>query len=306
VRAKRLASGSRVGIVSPSTPVTPDQEKQLENGVAFLSSLGLDVAIGRNVRSTTLGYTAAPQEKADDINHMFADPGIDAIICSQGGANANACLAYLDWDAIAKNPKVFLGISDITVLLDAIYAKAGLITFHGNDLLWGLGRNPTEYDQVEFISRLMEGQTGTIKANGSRKTVRSGVGEGVLIGGNLSCLLKLAGTEFFPNFEAGIFFVEALSTTSRECDYMFYQLKQMGVFSKIRGAIIGHIDGLERTPDEPQMDDILLRITAEYDFPILKVSDFGHNCPNTVLPIGGKLRMDSDKQSLELTSAFLE
>lgn len=304
--AKRLAPGEKVGIVSPSSPVTKEQETLLERGIAFLKSLGFEVVIGKYLRSATLGYTASPREKAEDINRMFADPTIKAIICSQGGVNANGCLSYLDWNIIRKNPKVFSGLSDITVLLDAIYVKTGLITFHGIDLLWGLGRNPADYTREEIVSRLMEGKQGVINAGGPRKTVRSGSAEGVLLGGNLSCLLKTAGTEFFPDFESAVYFVESLSTTARECDYMFHHLKHMGVFDKIRGVVVGHIEGLERTPDEPQMDEILLRITSEYSFPILKVSDFGHNCPNAILPVGGKVRMDADKQTLELISAFIE
>jgi muramoyltetrapeptide carboxypeptidase len=304
--SKRLRAGDKVGIVSPSNPVTPDLDRLFQNGIAFLRRMELEVVVGKSVHSTTLGYAASPQEKAEDINRMFADKTINAIICSMGGSTANACLSYLDWNTIKDSPKIFCGLSDITVLLNAIYAQTGLITFHGNELLYGLGRNPTAYDEQEFTGRLMQARIGTISANGARKTVRSGVARGRLLGGNLSCLMKLAGTEYLPEFDGAILVLEALSTRSDECDYIFHQLEHMGILSKISGVLIGHVDGLQKTPDLPQMEDVLLRISSDYEFPILKCEDFGHNCPNTVLPVGGELAMDSDAQTVEIVSPFME
>jgi muramoyltetrapeptide carboxypeptidase len=304
---KKLSPGDAIGIVSPSTPVTPDLAGQFKVGVAFLEAHGFKVMVGEHVYSTTLGYAASPQEKAEDINRMFADESINAIICSQGGATANACLPHLKWKMIEKSPKIFLGISDITVLLNAIQSKTGLVTFHGNDLLWGFGRNPTMYEEQEFINRLVNGKRGAIPARRARQTIRRGASEGKLLGGNLPCLLKLAGTPYFPDFTGAVLFVEAMRIKPEECDYLFQQLKQIGVFDQIHGAIIGYIDGLQNDAHASmQMEDVLLHVTAEYDFPILKVDDFGHNCPNTVLPVGGKVRMDADEQIVEILEVYVQ
>ena len=211
-------------------------------------------------------------------------------------------MPYLNWQSIEANPKIFLGISDITVLLNAIYHKTELITFHGNDVMWGFGRKPTEYDKQEFVMRLMDAGIGNITPHGERRTVRGGAAEGFLLGGNLHCLLKLAGTPYFPDFTGAILFVEAIDITLEGCDYLFQQLKQMGVFDKISGAIVGYIDGLQTDSKAMlQMEDVLFRVTAEYDFPISKVNEFGHNCPNTVLPVGGKVKLDADRQTIEIT-----
>ncbi len=297
----RLTPGNTIGIVAPSTPVTPDFEAQFTAGIAFLENLGFQVMVGRHVASTRWGYTAAPQEKADDLNRMFADPAIHAIICAQGGATANACLSYLDWDTIRANPKIVLGISDITVLLNAMTHMTGLITFHGNDVMWGFGRQPTPYDVDEFKRCLMTGSIGPIPPNGPRKTMRGGTAEGTLWGGNLDCLQKLLGTPYFPDFTDAILFIESIGITPEKCDYLFHQLLHTGVFDQIRGVVIGFIDGLQNKPDAThQMEDILVRITADYTFPVLKVDDFGHNCPNTVLPVGGRARLNADAQTLEI------
>ncbi len=297
----RLKAGDAIGVVSPSTPVTDELDEQFRRGVEFLESLGFRPVIGQHVRSKTLGYAASPREKAEDINRMFADEAIKAIICSQGGDTANACLPYLSWDVIRDNPKIFLGISDITVLLNAIHHKTGLVTFHGDDVMWGFGRHPTAYDRQEFIARLMDAQIGEVPANRERRTVRGGTAEGKLLGGNLLCVLKLAGTPYFPDFAGAILFVEALDTTPEVCDYQFRQLEQMGVFDAIRGVVVGYIDGLQKDENAThQMEDVLLSVTSGYAFPILKVNDFGHNCSNTVLPVGGRVKIDADRQTVEI------
>ena len=146
-----------------------------------------------------------------------------------------------------------------------------------------------------------------INANGARKTVRSGVAEGTLLGGNLNCLMKLAGTPYFPDFTNAIFFVEAMTIQPEECDYMFRQLQQMGAFDRVQGVIVGYIDSMQKDPETTlQMEDVLLTVTADNDFPVLKVNEFGHCCPNTTLPVGGKVRVDADRQEIEILEVCVQ
>jgi muramoyltetrapeptide carboxypeptidase len=297
----RLQPGDQIGIISPSSSIPDKALAQFRKGLNFLSDLGFIPVIGKHVCSRSLGYAASPEEKLEDLHGFFADSSIKALICTQGGDTANACLSDLNWDLIKANPKIFMGLSDNTVLLNALFHRTGLITFHGPDLFWGLGKNPTAYDRQEFISRLMEGKIGAIPPNRERRTIRGGTAEGRLLGGNLRCLLKLAGTPYFPDFSGAIFFMEALSMTPEKCDYLFRQLIQMGVFDRISGAVVGYIDGLQRGGKEGlQMEDVLLRLTPSHRFPILKINDFGHNCPNTILPVGGRVRLDGDHKEIEI------
>ena len=305
VLARRLRRGERLGIVAPSSAVTAETEKQFERGVAYLEGLGFEVVVAEHVRSTTLGRCASPEEKAADINGLFADPSIAGIICAQGGATANACLPHLSWPTVRANPKVFMGISDITVLLNAIHAATGLVTFHGNDLLWGFGRNPTGYDRRAFVRSLMEGRPGTVEPNGERRTIRSGSSEGVALGGNLRCLLKLAGTPYWPDTAGAILFLEAVDVTSETCDCMVRQLEQMGMFETLNGVVVGHVDGLQQDSGSRQLEEVLQAASAGRSFPILKVDDFGHNCPNAVLPIGARVRVDADRQTIEQVEPFI-
>ena len=199
---QKLNRGDAVGIVSPSSPVTEVLASQLRAGIEFLSGLGLKVMVGEHAYASTWGYTAAPWEKAEDINRMFADDSIRAIMSSQGGATANACLPYLDWGVIQEHPKIFTGMSDISVLLNAINTKTGLITFHGADVVWQLGRNPSKYVQDELVARLMDGRIGAIPPNGPRRMVRGGVA----VAGRQPELSVEAGRDaLFPGFWGGHF-----------------------------------------------------------------------------------------------------
>ena len=298
---KRLSAGDTIGLVAPSDPVLPDLSPRFEKGCQYLREMGFRIKTGRHLTTSTLGFAAAPEEKAADIHAMFSDPDVRAVICAQGGDTANAPLNLLDWDLIRSNPKIFLGLSDISVLLNAIHSQTGLVTFHGNDLLWGFGLGLTDYEKNAFERLLMKGETGPIPQNAPRKTLRSGQAEGTLLGGNLRCLLKLAGTRFWPDFNGSILFIEAYEISPKACHTAFHQLAQMGLFDRINGAVVGYIDSMQRNGGKgPYMEDILLQVSQARDFPILKINEFGHNCPNTVLPVGGKVRIDADRQQLEV------
>ncbi len=304
---KKLSPGDTIGLIAPSDPVLPEQEGRLHEGCDYLRSLGFKIRYGPNLFANALGFSASPQEKADDLNAMFGDPTIDAIICAQGGETANATLSLLNWEVIRQNPKIFLGISDVTVLLNAIYQQTGLVTFHGNDILWGFGYDPTQYDQQEFKRILLDGEIGPIPSNRPRQTIRSGQAQGKLLGGNLGCLIKLSGTPFWPDFRDAILFVEAYTISAKACHSAFHQLKQVGIFESIKGAVVGYIDGMQRqeTP-KPHLEDVLLEVTQAYGFPILKMNDFGHNCPNTVLPVGGEVLVDADQGILSILSPIVQ
>ncbi len=288
---KKLHKGDTIGIVSPSAPITPELLPLLKKGREFLHDLGFRTEVGKNCMKEMNGSAGTPEERAEDINSMFGDKKITGIICSQGGDTANSTLPHLDFKLIKENPKVFQGISDITVLLNAIHARTGLVTFHGNDVMFGFGRNPTSYDRNEFTGRLMEGSTGQVNKNSEWKSVRPGIAEGRLMGGNLSCLLKLVGTPYQPDFSDSILFLEALDDTSGEFEYMLEQMKQMGVFDRIKGVLVGYVWGMQKSTKarkQEQMEEVLMRVTSNYDFPIVKCNDFGHNIPNTTLPVGSK------------------
>ena len=151
----RLRPGDTIGIITPSAPISsspsPEPMKELERGINFLQDLGFKVALSKHALKET-GYSAGTAvERADDINAMFADKNVRAIISSHGGTTVNSCLEFLDWQVIEQNPKILMGFSDLTVLLLALYSKVGLVSFHGNMVMWHFGMNPSDYDRQEFL-----------------------------------------------------------------------------------------------------------------------------------------------------------
>ena len=299
---EKLKLGDTIGVISPSDPVTPVIKEQLDVGMEFLKRHGFKVELAPNTFNSTLGYSATVKEKAEDINYVFATEQIKAVICSQGGHNANGVLPFLNYDVIEANPKIFLGMSDITVLLNAIYTKTGLVTFHGNDLMWGFGKDCTKYDESEFLNRLVSGKIGVIDKNSNWHCLRKGVAEGKLIGGNLRCLTKLAGTEFFPDLENAILFLEYYGEESPVAlvSSCFHHLKQLGVFDKISGLWLGYY----KTPTNIPIEQIAQEVTEDYDFPILQCDDFGHNTPNTIIPVGCLAKLDANNRSVELKESY--
>jgi muramoyltetrapeptide carboxypeptidase len=296
----QLKPGDTIGIVAPSSAII-DYKDEMEKQVQYFEHLGYKVKLSKNIYKKDGISAGTPEERASDINEMFRNEEIKAIICAEGGNTANGVLPLLDYDLIKENPKIFLGISDITVLINGIYAKTGLITYHGNNALYGYGEKSYEYQQTEFNNRLLIGEKAKIPPYQERKSIREGIAEGKLVGGNLRCFLNLAGTPYFPDCTDSILFLEAYKITDFQCDYMLEHLKQMGVFNQVKGVIIGYIYGLQHgNPHMTQMEEVLLKVTKNHDFPILKCNDFGHEIPNTVLPIGVQARINTQELSIEL------
>ncbi|MFP4423739.1 MAG: LD-carboxypeptidase [Candidatus Woesearchaeota archaeon] len=304
-----LKKGDTIGIVSPSNIMTDYKKELLDNTTQVIEKMGLKIRLGEHARSIDkYGVSAGePKERASDINQMFLDPSIKAIWCAQGGDTANQVLELLDYETITNNPKIFIGLSDNTTLLNGIYKKTGLVTFHGPDAKAGKTSEyfDSEYSHEEFKRRFIKGS----KNIGERDTkiIRPGKAKGILLGGNLRCLLKLAGTGYMPDFTGAILLLEDYSSNIKSTLFLLTQMRQMGIFDKISGVVTGQIYGMDT---EKQYDgkgnriyfeEILLDITSDYNFPILKVDAFGHKCPSTFLPIGAMAEMDS---GFRLTGSF--
>lgn len=300
----RLHQGDTIGIITPSAPISaspsPEPLEELERGMDFLSDLGFNVVLGKHALKED-GYSAGTaKERSQDINAMFADKEVHAILSSHGGTTVNSCLEFLDWKLIRENPKILMGFSDLTVLLLALYSKVGLVTFHGNMVIWHFGMNPTDYDRQEFLDRLVHRRIGTIRKNSEWKTIRgTGTVKGRLIGGHLGQLTLLFGTPYWPNVAEMILFLEFTRYDPGVLEARFQQMKQAGILEKVRGVVVGHVVGAPNEK-EYQAEEILRRVTYESDFPILRTDDFGHQCPNTVLPVGVRARLDANSSELEI------
>ncbi|MFC1696930.1 LD-carboxypeptidase [Nanoarchaeota archaeon] len=317
--ADKLKPGDTIGIVSPSNPSNEHKQKFLKDAIKVLEEkFKLKVKIGKSYTlKDKYGVSAgSPQERAEDINGMFKNPEIKMIWCAQGGHTANQVLDYLDFELIKNNPKIFSGLSDITVLINALNSMTGLVTFHGPDPKVGEENSyfTSEYSQDQFKERFIGGKIGDVKKNldtdskfkSNWKCIREGKAKGRIIGSHLGCFLKLAGTKYFPDVDGAILLLEACTIDIRKALFQLTQLKQMGVFDKISGIVIGYVLGFEKNKlldkdgQRVYFEDLVLDVTKDYDFPILKIQEFGHQCPNTFLPIGCMAEIDASEKKFSI------
>lgn len=299
--------------MSPSSSIKDSKYPFVVKAIEKLNELGYEVvwgdyALGMDRFGISSGTV---EERVGDIYRFFEDDSIDAIWCAGGGNTANELLDRLDYDLIRNHPKLFIGLSDNSVLLNAITRHAGLVTVHGTDPKIGSGYFDDEYTHRELVERLERGAIGEILPSGPRETVRSGAAEGTLFGGNLTCLLKTAGTKYFPETDGAIFLLEDLDSEIKGVFARLSQLRQMGVFDRIAGMIVGDIYAFDREGQKDasgsrvRFEELLLAASEGYDFPILKIREVGHRCPSTFLPIGGQVLMDADRKTYGISDPYL-
>lgn len=298
----KLKKGDTVGVIAPSSKIDEDDLEAINNSVLLMESTGLKVKFGKNAFKNTLGYGATPKEKAEDINEMFADKEVKLIFCVSGGFNSNSVFDYLDYDIIKNNPKPLCGFSDSTSIENVIYSKTGVITFNGPTFK-SLTSWATPYAYEEFVKRFIDGDMRLGKPEDEYVTVCKGQAEGILVGGNLSLTNEMVCGKYSIDFTDKILFIEefCLESPPELVSNYLYHMKQNGVFDKIKGIWVGNYDG------SVALEKILLDVLEdEYKFPMVKSNNFGHTEKKTVIPVGGKARIDTTKAvKIEITENFM-
>ncbi len=314
IKPKKLQKGDVVGIVSPSSPILPELKKYFEQGVQTLEKeFGLRVKYTERIFDKHFYNAGTRESRIKDFNEMWANPKVKMILMSLGGHTANHLLDCVDYEMIKNNPKIFAGISDGTTLLNPIFTKTGLITYHGPDLLFTFGRPITKQIKENIYQTFFDGDVGEIKANKnwqhqenkeiknpSWNTIRSGKTTGILVGGHLGCLCDLMSAKCSPDFQDKILFLEG-TENDFDTDKQLQILKLAGVFEKINGIILGWFEDFENQGYNKRrpVKDILLETTKDYNFPILEISDLGHNVENYIFPIGCKATIDADQKRID-------
>lgn len=319
LKPNKLNIGDTVGIVASSLPVLPSFKENFERGKHVITELGFQVKEGKTVGKTRWWMAGTPKEVAQDINEMFADPKVKVIMAQTGGYSAISVLEHLDYELISKNPKPFLGMSDVTAYHLAIFAKTGMVGFHMDDVTFGFGRVVREdkgeeewvkLDKEFFLKFLTKTEApGVIKPLSEWEEWKKGQTEGRLIGGLLHRFSTLMGTPYFPDysqFDGAILFWEEVGRGLPDIAKSLYQLKYAGILDKISGMLIGKIKYLKPSREEevvsPTTKELVLDILKDYSFPIMSNLDFGHFTVNIPMPIGTKVSFDTTKQELK----FLE
>ncbi|MBC6402932.1 MAG: LD-carboxypeptidase [Hyphomonadaceae bacterium] len=309
LKPKRLAVGDTVGLVAPGSNVTEDED--IRFAVDLIESLGFRVREGDNLYRRHYYLAGRAGERAADLNKMFKDPSIDAVFCIRGGNGSAQTLPDLDYAAIRSNPKILLGYSDITSLLNGIHHKTGLVTFHGPVFR----DNFTRYTLGEFQKILMELRAGAVvgappvfdsgrgrvERSNRLTTINPGRAEGRLIGGNLSLLGSLVGTPYFPDMEGAILFIEDVSEPVYRIDRMLTHLRLAGVFSKISALAIGKFTSIKPFDENsPGLEELFRSYFSGGHIPVLRGLMIGHVDDQTVIPVGIRSRLDADAKTLTL------
>jgi len=297
-----LKKGDKVGIIAPAGPLR--DTKQAEEFEKKLIELGFVPVMGENVKSRNGFFTASDEKRKQELEQFFADTEIKAIIGIKGGWGCARLLPILDYELIKANPKILMGFSDITSLLNGITLKTGLITYHGpvGTATW------YEYSLNFIKSVLMKGEKTVFKPTTDFKTLTKGTAEGILFGGNLSVLSGLVGTEYFPDPTGKILFLEDVEEEPFRIDRMLTHMKLAGVFSKLNGIIIGkYRDCVAEEPDfsftiEEVFDDHF----TNFHIPVYRGANIGHIRDKYTVPIGINAKMDADNCMFELTEAAVK
>lgn len=304
--ANKLNYGDTIGVVGVSNSIELDDNgyEVFCKAEEFFIKKGFKVKRGKYVLENYYGSAGTKEQKAEDMMNMFKDKEVRAIICLTGGETCNTFIDLLDYEVIKNNPKIITGYSDITVLLQAIYKKTGLVTFHGSSFK-DFGRENAEECFKEFESVFINRKMKKF-ANGEKKIIKEGNASGKIIGTNIGCMMHLLGTEYLPDMQDKILLIESYKTSPNQCQRRFAHLKQYGMFEKIKGIIIGYNYDLQKNGDiYPQMEDILLEYTKEYNFPIVKCNDFGHKIVNSTIPIGVDINLNCSNKKIEIIEPFL-
>ena len=266
----------------------------MERARQIIESLGFKVKYSKNLFSNTNGYSATAKEKAEDINQMFEDKEVKMIWCAKGGQNSNSTFEYINYEIIKQNPKIICGYSDITSLTNIIAEKAGLITYSGTNFKT-VATDETDYSLKQILKRLVDESSEFGTLEDEYITIKSGQAEGELIGGNLTLTRGLVAGKYSIDFTDKILVLEELGfeTEPALVNNHLYYMKKNGVFDKIKGLWIGnytHESGIA-------LEKIILDVIGEeYEFPIIKSENFGHIENKTVIPIGAKARIDTNKK----------
>ena len=307
IRPKRLKSGQLIGLIAPSSNVMENED--IAFAVDILKSFGFRVKKGKYLYDRN-GYLAGQdKDRASDVNAMFADNTVDAIICLRGGYGSPRILPYLDYDLIKKNPKVIMGFSDVTALLNAIFFKTGLITFHGPVA----SQNFSEYTLSEFKKVLFNGEKSLIAApppfevtegkaeKDNRITViNHGKATGELIGGNLSLMVKLVDTPYEPSYQGKILFLEDVSEAPYRVDGMLAHLKLSGRLAQVAGIVFGKCTRCRSSGNTLSLEQVLFDHIKPLGIPATRGLMIGHIKDNATIPIGALAELDTSINGLRL------
>ncbi|MFH1771556.1 MAG: LD-carboxypeptidase [Candidatus Omnitrophota bacterium] len=310
IKPNPLKKGDTIGIVAPAWTFDVNTFKR---GVDRLNSLGYKVKYDRSIFSKYWSMAGYDRQRAHQINRMFADNQVKAILCAQAGYGSMRTIPYLDAKVIRSNPKIFVGYSDITILLSYLFKTAGMVVFHGpvvsGEIYKGMNALTLKYLVQSLSGKHEPGRLSFPHL----KALKPGKASGVLVGGNLSLILDSFGTPYEIDTDNKILFLEDIAEDLTVIDSHLMHLKLAGKFNKIRGIIFGRmIDCFDYSGKKYSIRDILNDILYDVDIPILYGFPSGHwrhgrkRDVNVTLPFGVNVSMYTHAPGIRIEEAGVD
>ena len=279
-----LEINNKVALVVCSNGKAREDKVKLDNLEKTLLDLGLVPVYSNYLYKDKFGRSASAEVRAQEVMKFFRDESIKAIFDISGGDLSNEILDYLDYDIIKKNIKPFFGYSDLSVVLNAITAKTGEPTYLYQVL--NIIRNKDIRNR--FKKTVLYNEPDLV--NISWEFFQGEEISGIVVGGNIRCFLKLAGTQYFPDLENRVLFLEGLGTTVESLITHLTQLKQMGVFDKISGLLLGTFTNIEKIYNKNDIYSIV-KDFIDKELPVAKTSEVGHDINSKMITIGGRINI---------------
>ena len=299
----RMLPGDEIRVIAPSRSLSIIWPVMYDGAVEYWKERGHHVTFGRRSRELEDFMSPSIAAKVDDIHEAFADPKVKMVISCIGGFNCNHVLPHLDYDLIARNPKILCGYSDVTALLHAVHAKTGLVTYHGPHFsTFGLDKD-RDYSWRVFTDCLMHSDPVQLlpsAAAGEYTVLQPGCCEGPIIGGNLCTLNLLQGTPYMPELRGKVLFLEDDNIMGEYFCYEFARnlasLLQCEGAQEIVGIVFGRFD------ESCGMDaDVMRRVIRDVvpeNIPVIFGANFGHVFPMVTFPIGGRVRVEAEESAV--------
>lgn len=299
IKPQKLKKGNTIGILAVSGKIK--EFEKIENAKKFLESKGYKVIISDTCK-TSHRYCAGnnDEECLNALHDFFNNKEIDVILCARGGFGTLKLLKKINWNLIKHNPKIFAGYSDITVLLNMIYKKTGLITFHSAMANGDFGGEIEDYTAISFFNTL-EGKTICFNAR-NRNIFKNGTAQGVLWGGNLSTLVSLCGIDFIPN-ENLILFLEDLNEPVYKIDKMLTQLFNIDKIRKnVKGIAMGEFKDIT---NKEELNEVIQEFADELNIPVCDGFKITHNSIKDTLPLGAYCEFDSENGLIKIKEEYI-
>lgn len=308
VRPPRLERGSRVALIAPAGPLL--ERDDLTRAQALCRALGFEPVAGAHALAR-FGYLAGnDDERLADLNGALTDESVDAVWCLRGGYGVTRLLDRVDFAALARRPRAVIGFSDVTALLAAVTLRAGVVAFHAPPArapMPGFTRRHftrvlTAPEPPGPLESLPQPADVLVAQENRVVTIRGGVAEGPLAGGNLTLLQCLIGTPFFPDLDGALLVLEDVNEDLYRIDRMLAHLRMAGLLAGVRGVLAGRFTGLDRSTGDGAfgLDEVLEHYFGPLGVPVVHGLPIGHIDDQWTLPLGVRARFDADAGTVQV------